>query len=741
MKDKRTLSRVNRERITRLSIGLCIFVLMSFLPFWQPPMLEQLNKEIYDVFLRWQSGGTPSPAPAIVNIDEDSLQEFGQWPWPRHLLGKLVKELNENNAAAIGLDIILAEPDNTSLKNIQNSFKHHFNIELPFEQIPSAYVDNDKIFAHIVQQSRVVCGTFVRFEGKERSIPKDLPYHEGITDKNPDSSQNLRRFLLTGKDITLPLPELMRVAPLGMVNATPDSDGILRSIPLVAQVGDRTLIALSVRTLMRAYGMQDIMLVRGKKYLQSLRLGTKHIIPISREGLFTIPFRGKSGTYPTFSAADILNKKVPPEEIAGRIIFVGSSAPGLMDIRTTPFDAAFPGVESHAAIVDAILKNRFIQIPQDEVSGQFLCIIIFGALCTLIFSLSPAIVYLPLLLTFVTASMWASWSIFTRGFFFSPLYVMLTISALALTLLGVRFWQESKQRRTLRHAFSRYIASDMVERIIDKGDVVLSGEARQLTIMFTDIRGFTNISEKLNPAQVVEMLNAYFTPMTSIIHAHQGTMDKFIGDAIMAFWNAPLHIKNHELHAINSALEMHNALQLINKDFLEQYGVTVHIGVGVHTGEVYVGNMGSAELLDYTCIGDTVNLTSRLEALCPVYGVDIITSGETASRCTEITEAEDEIPFFLLLDIIQVKGKSEPVEILTPLSQEEAKLRHEEIKDFLFARSLYHAGKFAQAHTAFSVLHYDFPNTVLYEFYTKRCEFLQKKPPENWNGVWVYMRK
>ncbi len=743
---KKTLSRVARERLTRLMVGGCVCVLMIILAAWHPPLIQQAHKEIYDIFLRWNSGGEPAPTPALIDIDEKSLKELGQWPWPRHLMGKLIGELTENGAASIGLDIILAEPDNTSIKNVQTAFKKHFNIDITLQNIPKSYHDNDSILAYMIQQSPVVLGTSVIFTGKTQDLTVDSPYLEGFVDEIPANAPNFRSRLFSGTSITLPLPELRQVAPLGMINSTTDSDGILRSIPLIAQVGDRTFIALSVRTLMQAIGKTNLHLLGNKDGLKALRVG-KYTFPVNSEGLFNIPFRGGQGMYPTFSAVDILQKKIPSKDIAGRIFIIGSSAPGLLDIRATPLEVTYPGMETHAAVLDAILKKRFIEIPSWHTplgkGLQILSILILGGLCTFLFGLTPAVVYLPLLIAFLSASFWGSWLIFKQGTYISPLHIMLTVSALAITLLAVRFWQESKQRRTLRQAFSRYIAPDMVERIVDKGNIVLAGEKRNITLMFTDIRNFTAISEQLSPEQVVDALNTYFTPMTAIIHNHQGTVDKFIGDAIMAFWNAPIDVENHELHAINSALEMQTALHSLREAFIQNFNIEIYIGIGIHTGDVYVGNMGSQELLDYTCIGDTVNMTSRLEGLCPVYGVDILTSHETVNRCQKIhsTQANIHIPYFLSLDLIQVKGKKEAVEIFTPISHEEKEQRQTEIHDFFAARRIYNAGKFAEAQKAFQRLCTQFPQKPIYNLYVSRCQRLYDNTPEDWDGIWAYMRK
>ncbi len=739
------ISRELRERLIRFSIGIGICFTMLVLYVWQPNILQQADRNVYDVLLRANGGGDPSPTPALIDLDDASLAEFGQWPWPRHLVAKLVANLTEYGAAAIGLDILLAEPDNASVLSLQKSFQRHFNVNIPLESIPQALHDNDRILATILAQSPSVLGVYARFVGDETPLPENMPPPEGIIEMTAPGGLAPRTHIMTGKGATLPLPELRAVAPLGALNVAQDADGIIRSVPLISQVDGRIMISLALRSLMRGLGTKTLSLIGGPDGLQALRIG-KYNVPVTPDGRFMVAFRGPRNYYPTFSAADILNKKIPPEEIQGRVLIVGTSAAGLLDIRATPFDSMYPGAEVHTTVIDAILSKRFIESPAWIPGAQVSSILFLGGLAALMFAMAPAIAYLPILALLAVGAGWGSWVIFQQGIYLSPLYTLITLVALAVTLLAVRFWQEARQKRTLRNAFSRYIAPDMVARIVDVGEAVLVGEERVVTLLFTDIRGFTTLSENLTPDQVVNALNQYFTPMTSIIRSSQGTVDKFIGDAVMAFWNAPLDVPRHPLLAVKSAMQMHVALAELNEVFQEEIGIKLRMGAGVHTGKVYVGNMGSAELLDYTCIGDTVNLASRLEGMCAVYGVGVVTSAETADQCLSYAQGEDalpaeEIPFFIPLDSIRVKGKTLPVEICTPISHEEKALRAEEIELFMQARADYVQGDFITSSQRFTQLKEAFPDSLLYTLYAERTEFLQAEPPENWEGVWTFTKK
>ena len=362
-------------------------------------------------------------------------------------------------------------------------------------------------------------------------------------------------------------------------------------------------------------------------------------------------------------------------------------------------------------------------------------------MATLAFSLASASVYLPLFALMLVSIYVVCTYFFQHGMFLSPAYAVLQTLLFLVCILGVRFWQEYQQRRLLRRAFTRYVTPEMVDRITDRGDAVLSGEEREVTMLFTDIRGFTSISEQLSPQNVVDLLNRYFTPMTAIITAHNGTVDKFIGDAIMAFWNAPLDVPNHPLQAVRAGMEMQHALVEVNKALRKDMDTTIRMGIGVHTGNVFVGNMGTRELMDYTCVGDTVNLTSRIEDQCPVYGESFLVSADAATRCERITENAPETPDsskFLRIDAIQVKGKTKPVEICLPMPLREYKTREEELSCFEAARRLYINGDFTKAACLFARLQEQYTSSILYALFLNRTRALERTPPPQWDGVWNY---
>ncbi len=754
-----------RQKKFILFVGLLITFSISLLFISMPNILQDNDGSIYDIYLRMNKGGKPSETPAIVDIDEASLAEYGQWPWPRHLVAKLVKALTENGAAAIGLDIMFVEPDKSSPVIIEKSLKDNFNVDIDFLGLPNYLKDNDVLLSTIIRQSPTVLGFYVSFnkdntqEQGAASIPTNLPIFEGVVDRMTDRSLNPRNKLIEGSGITLPLEMYYTTTPIGSLNAAPDRDGIIRSLPLITKVGDRVFLSLALRSLMRGLNINTYVLESGFYGLEAINIG-KYRIPVTPSGLFHIPFRGPKKTYPYFSAKDILEGKIPASELQGRILFVGTSATGLLDIRATPLDLIYPGVETHAAVIDGILSGKAIHIPAWTLPAQLAIIFTIGIITTFVFGLAPAFVYLPTFLIFSSLSIYSSWHLFTKGTYISPQYALITIFITMLVLVAIRFWQENLQKRQLRKAFSRYVAPEMVKQIADRGEAVLNGEEREVTLIFTDIRGFTNISEKVNPAEIVKILNSYFTPMTKLIRDTGGTVDKFIGDAIMAFWNAPLDVKNHPMKALQTSINMQKSLKELNLILEEKHQVQINMGAGLHTGKVYVGNMGSDELLDYTCIGDTVNLTSRLESLCSTYGVTTILSKDTVDLCLEIQKKNDHseelqtISVFdgtkestvadiilFSLDTIKVKGKNQAIEVYIALDSSEVSEIFIELKDFYEAKKLYFEGNFQKSRILFENLVSTGTYKKCYNVFLFRTSTYCENPPSNWDGVWTYQSK
>lgn len=714
-----------------LTIGLAGIGLVILLFFVQAGFLVRMELKIYDALLPLRAAPQVSAVPVVVDLDEASLEEFGQWPWPRYRVADLILELKRYEVAAIGMDIIFSEPDNASPDEIKSYIKRDRGVELDFGGLPPELYNYDRLLAQTVKDAPVVLGAYARFDNS--ATESNLPVSVNIIERALPGSIPYKTRLNVATNAVLPLPILQDKAPLGLVNAAPDEDGLIRKTPLVIQVQDRLYPCLALRTLMSALNVKNLTIQSGPYGMEALKAGP-YLVPVDSQGYMHVPFKGGRGMYPYISAKDILHRRVAPSALAGKIVFVGTSAAGLIDIRATPFDQVYPGVEVNAAVVDAILNNNSIKIPPWSGALQIMGILLAGIFSTLAFGFAGVRVYLPAAVLLIAVFLGSSCYFFLGGQFVSPFYQVLTVLLLAGILLFLRFWQEERQKLVLRNAFSRYVSPEVVKRVSSMNEDFFVGEEREVSIIFTDIRGFTTISEQLTPPQMVKLLNRYFTPMTALVRESSGTLDKFIGDALMAFWNAPLYTPNHPVQAVSAALSMQNKLITLREELFADFGVNIRIGAGIHTGTVYVGNMGSTDLINYTLIGDNVNITARLESLCGVYDVGVVVSGETKEMCGYSFG-------FQHLDTIIVKGKSQPVSVYAPMPKDEAAEREAELAAWEKALALYKAGDFDRAGEEFATLCLQYPEKSLYRMYAGRVADLKENPPEKWDAVWTRREK
>lgn len=708
-------------------VGLCGGLAMLALYVLQPVALQRLDLRIYDALLPLRRQSEPSPVPLVVDIDEESLARFGQWPWPRYLVADLVDRLAQNGAASIGLDIMFAEPDRTSPASMREGLYRDRGVTLEIVGLPSFLTDFDTLFAASVRAAPVVLGAFARYAGEPHSGP--MPQPPAMIARGGKDAPPFDAYLPTAPGAVLPLPQFFAEAPVGFVNVSPDADGLVRQVPLLLRLGDAVYPSLALQALMRALGTDALRLYTGPDGLFSVAAG-EFKIPVSREGYMLVPFQGGRHTYRYISAAKVLDGSAKRADIDGCIAFVGTSAPGLADIRATPFDRVMPGVEVHAAAMDAMISGNFLQSPSWGPGAQALIIAFVTCASTLAFGFAGPRVYVPSSLALMGATVMASRQLFMGGLFLSPLYGLLTTLLCGGLLLSVRFWQEEKQKIVLRRAFSRYVSPEVVKRISKRQGDLLAGENRELSILFTDIRGFTSLSESLSPQDVVQLLNRYFTPMTAIVRSRQGTLDKFIGDALMAFWNAPLDVPGHPALAVDAALSMQEQLEALNGEIEASFGIRLAMGAGIHTGQAYVGNMGSDDLINYTLIGDNVNLASRLEGLCKRYGAPVVVSGDTREGCGDAFA-------FVHLDVLRVKGKTKPVSIYWPMRPGTDAIFQVAMPQWSAARALYEKGDFAKASAGFATLAKSYPSMRLFGLYHERSLMLAQNPPVQWDGIWT----
>lgn len=622
--------------------------------------LEIGRAKVFDFYQQVQPRVRPENRPvAVVDIDEASLAALGQWPWSRVTVAEIVANLFNAGAAVVAFDIVFAEPDRLSPAKVAESMA---GLDAATVARMKKMPGNDDLLADIFTQAgRVVLGQTVVTESYGTN-GEEMP-ETSIASLNGDPSDHLDHYSALLRNI----PVLDKAAAgRGIFNVTPEPDGVVRRIPAAVKVGDTIYPALSVEMLRVATGQPSIM-IRMPKATENLP-GIKDVV--IRPSVMQTDSKGRIFLYAApydrnayVSAKDVKEMTFDPAKVAGKLVVIGTSAAGLLDIRTTALNRQIPGVDVHAQIIETVLDNMQLSIPLDADFIERTATII-GAL--LMIALVPVIGARWTLLVFVavagTMAGWSWWRFIEFRQLYDPMFPALTALLLFVQLTYWGYASEEAQRRQVRTAFGRYLSPALVEKLAhDPSHLKLGGEMRDMTLLFCDVRGFTTISELFDAQGLTRLINRFLTPMTNVILDRFGTIDKYMGDCIMAFWNAPLDDEDHARHACESALIMMERLGPLNDELeheakVEQRRhVPIKIGIGLNSGPVCVGNMGSDQRFDYSVLGDTVNLASRLEGQSKPYGVYIVIGDETRKRAPDYAALE--------LDLIKVKGKTEAVRI------------------------------------------------------------------------------
>lgn len=727
--------------LTGVAITLAMVALYALRPGW----LQFQELKLYDVTMRGQASTVRSGLPVVVDLDEKSLSAYGQWPWPRFRVALLLARIKAAGALAVGFDIVFAETDRTSPETMRRMFREELKLDVSFDGLPAALGDYDAVLAGVMRDAPSILGYYLEFD---RSASPDFPPASPcelpplrLTILSSPGARPLPDWLPNATGAVCPLPRLLATAAgAGFFNTIPDPDNIVRRSPMLLAKGETVLPSLSLATTMLALGVKNAVARVGEGGVESLTLtlpgGEKRVIPLDGQGRVLVNYRGPGGSFARVSAADVLTGNIPPDALYGKIVFVGASAAGLRDLRATPLDRAMPGVEVHATLADMIVTGDFLLRPDWAPGVEVCAIIVAGVLSAVLLAWTRAM-FLLAPFAGLGAGMWflSTRALAEHHFVISPISPLLTLAANFAVLTFLKFWREERQKRFIHSAFSHYLPEAVVNDLVASPDrLTLTGEEREVTVLFSDVRGFTTMSEKLTPTQVVDLLHRYLTPMTGIITSHMGTLDKFIGDAIMAFWNAPLPVPGHPAKALAAAMAMHEELARLNPGFEETFGLRIDIGVGLHAGKARVGNFGSEDLFDYTVIGDTVNLCSRLEGLTKFYHKRILVTDS-------IVAAAPEDIFFQEVDRVRVKGKHEPVTLHAPLTREQYETRQAELDEAAKALALYRAGRFAEALCAYETLSAASPEAV-YAIQAGRCRALAATPPAGeWDGVFEHTSK
>jgi len=727
-----------------LAVMMVYFLELSFLSFLELKTLD----------LRFRSRGKipPSGEVALVTIDEKSLDELGRWPWPRTRMAELLDAMVKYDPKVIGFDVVWSEPDeNSQLKGllaVQEKWKAIQGKHREFEDYLRQAIeksDTDKILAQSIASSkRTVLGYFFHFGEKEEGSAKRKPQD----DLPALSTFNLVRFtspaaqkvpLFEARAAEVNLPVIAEAAEgAGYFNIFPDEDGTVRWIPLVIRYADRHYCPLSIAVLQKYLDNLPLSLRIAEFGVEEIRLGDV-VLPTNEEGRMLINYRGPQKMFPHHSASDVLHRRLPPEALKGKIILVGATAMGIYDMRVTPFAHVFPGLEIHANVIDAVLQQQFLHRPNWVTIFDLLAIalmgLILGAALPRLKAVPGALVAGGLFVAFVLG---ARFLFQHPGIWVNMTHPLVNLIVVYLGLTGYRYWTEEREKKKIRGAFQYYLSPAVVDQVLENPEKLrLGGEKKELTVLFSDIRGFTSISERMTPEGLVRFMNEYLTCMTNIVFRYEGLLDKYIGDAIMAIWGAPMEQTDHPLRACQTALEMMEALGELQKQWTAAGIPPIHIGVGIHTGPMVVGNMGSEKRFSYTVMGDSVNLGSRLEGLNKIYGTSIIVSEMTYAKIKAKILGRE-------LDSVRVKGKSQPVriyELIASLSKaspgEVAR-----VQDFQSALQAYQRRDWDRAIEMFHHLVEQYPQDGPARVYWERSQALKKQPPPpDWDGVFTLTEK
>jgi adenylate cyclase len=736
------LSWLGRRFTSARALGVVLLFALLFFRVADPLPLEELRLRAFDIFQVIKPRVATLRPVVIVDIDETSLRKLGQWPWPRTRVADLITNLTKLGAAAIAFDVVFSEPDRLSPALAADLYR---NLDDETRNKLRALPSNDQVMADAIKQSsRVVLGETGLPVVQPLSDQQPLPV--GVATVGGDE----KSFIFNFPGLLQNVPVLESAAAgRGLFTVLPERDGIVRRVPMVMQAQGKVMPSLSFETLRVATGNSTILVRMDQAGIKGVALPGFEM-PTDYRGRLWVHFAPHDQAR-YVSAVDVLEGRVPADRFSRRLVIIGTSATGLLDQKTTPNDPAMPGVEVHAQVLESILSNSMLSQPSWGVLMELGAALVLGAAIIVLAPILSPMILLLFGATFIALLVGGSWYLFTeQRLLIDFTFPLLSSLLIYLTLVFTNFVKEQAQRRQIRSAFGQYLSPTLVEQLAQSPDkLVLGGEARDMTIMFSDVRGFTTISEiyKDDPQGLTALMNSFLTPLTNAIIDRKGTIDKYMGDAIMAFWNAPIDDPTHELNACEAALDMLDRVERLNREreaAAKTNGslfIPINIGVGINTGRCVVGNMGSDLRFDYSVLGDSVNLASRLEGQCKSYGLPIIIGSKTANA------AKDKFAL-LELDFIAVKGKKEPEVVYSIVGRNDLAnsgrfqrwrelnmnmLSRYRSRDWEGALAAVEQGLAADEENRFK---------TLYNIYYERIRAFQvTPPPDDWDGAYALESK
>ena len=718
--------------------SLAIWALITSNSFVQGALsrLDALGYDLQLITYIVATNPNPSRSIAIVDVDDHSLEIEGQWPWPRNKLAELTNKLEKNGAVVIAFDMFFSEKEPNLIDEIltkMNSNKIDTNI-LSYLKNHTSEFDDDKKFANSLDKSKSLLAiTFLSRKQTQNELPPPL-----LT-LSAKQARELQFYKPYGYVASIPI--LQTAAKNGgFINIFSDVDGIFRHAPLLIEYNNKVYPSLALQAVIIYLGTSIDLITpnySGEQVLEGIQIG-RTTVPLDKNGQALIPFIGMSYTFPYYSATDILHDKIPKSSIQGKIIFIGTSATGLGDLKSTPIQSPFPGVEIQASIANGILHNNFSYRPAWTYGANLLFTLLFGIIASITFpymgprSLGTIIIGFPITILIANNLLWEETGLVLS--FLIPILLVL-VSAILNIIWGYLF--ESRRREHIKAMFGQYVPAKHIDEMLKtQSGFALHGEDRNMTVLFADIRNFTSISENLSASQLVELLNTFFTPMTEIIFKNNGTIDKYVGDLIMAFWGAPLKDANHAQHAIESAISMQEKVKKLAPLLKEKSWSEIKIGIGISTGNMSVGDMGSQYRRNYTVLGDKVNLASRIESLTKFYGVTILTNDETQKNQSKF--------IFRKIDRVKVHGKNNIVELYEVLGRINALTPElqDELQQYNQALNAYFAQQWDEAYTLMRALRKKHHSTKIYKIYVDRIQKYKEQPlPADWDGSFVHHLK
>jgi len=647
-----------------LAAGLALTLGCLLLYLFEPHFVRAVSRIAYDTLLRTHTRPPQSGQVAIVDLDESSLEAYGQWPWPRYLLATLTDRIAESGASVIGFDIVFAEKDRTSPVNLERAMNEYFDVDLPFTELPETLRDFDSLFARALQGHQTVLGCYMHAtdaaHAAQTTGPDPLYRGTFYTIGTGDAHAHL--FQAGG--ITFSIPELREAAASSaFFNTVPDFDSVVRSVPLLWAHGTQRLYpSMALEAVRLHWGIQQTGIVHSPSGIEHLRLNNV-AVPTDAHGRLVVNYRSAEGDpsdlcrpFPTYSAAAVLEGRVGADRLRDKIVLIGTSAAGLRDLRATPLCPAFAGVHILATVVDNILSGDFLYLPAWLRAVDL-----------------SAIAFMGLFLTWVIHKQRAWWSFITTcaviaallassvlvlhlwNLVLVPVRVLSAVIVIYPVLTMIRYWEHERHERWIRETFGAMV-SDKVLRYLERTPAhsLIEGQKTQATVVFADMKGFSRIAEQLDPQDLSQLMNRFFNPMSQIVMNRDGYIDKYVGDLIMAVWGVPFPVSNHATQACLSALEQLEELARIRAGLKADFGCDIDIRIGVNTGWVTAGRLGSERRYDFAVMGDTVNVASRLEPLNKEYGTRILIGEATYRQAAEHLEAR-------LLDTVTVAGRAQRV--------------------------------------------------------------------------------